>query len=122
MRFECARCLAERKRGLDMRVRWTLVPASQITSGSVSAEEEQELTSDDLDVSFYTGDEVDLGELARETLLLELEPCPRCDVDECEGDRYLSPPPEADEVVAEDARWAQLGTLRAEMAKRQGSN
>ncbi len=115
MRFECARCLAERSHPLDMAVKWTLVPAKSISAG-MSEEEELELTADDLDVSFYSGEEIDLGELVREAVLLELEPNPRCRVDECEGDRYLSPPSEAPPSAEIDPRWAGLAALQAKKA------
>jgi uncharacterized protein len=112
LRYECARCLAERTGRYDADLRWTLVPMRVVSGGDVRPEEEQELSADDLDVSFYAGEEFDVEELLRETILLELEPCPRCPVDECEGDRYLSAPSETDEVFETDGRWAALAALR----------
>lgn len=112
LRFECARCLADRSTEYNESLRWTLVPQRVVAGGDVRPEEEVELSSDDLDVSFYSGDEFDVAELLRETILLELEPCPRCPVDECEGDRYLSAPSEVEETPDIDARWAALAALR----------
>jgi len=46
--------------------------------GRTAAEEEVELSEDELDVTFYDGAAVDLGEAVAETLLLNLDPYPRC--------------------------------------------
>lgn len=43
-----------------------------------AADEEVELSEDELDVAFYDGGAVDLGEAVAETLLLNLDPYPRC--------------------------------------------
>jgi len=56
-------------------------------AGGGSADEELELSEGELDVVFYDGASVDLGEAVAETLSLALDPYPRC--------------PEADRVLAE---------------------
>lgn len=107
IQFECARCLTERHRDLTIPLHWTLLPKAQVDAPS---KEEIELTTDDLDTSFYEGEEVDLGELAREAILLAIDPAPRCSADEeCEADRYLSEP----EPPREDPRWGPLKELLA---------
>jgi uncharacterized metal-binding protein YceD (DUF177 family) len=113
--FECARCLKENERPLDIRLRWTLVPRSTIArSASLSAEEEVELTTDDLDVSFFDGEEIDLMEIVREAILLELDPAPRCEVDSCEFQGYAArPSPEAEPEI--DPRWAPLQAMKEKL-------
>ncbi len=108
--FECARCLAERERTLEVPLHWTLMPKRQIDNPS---KEEIELSTDDLDTSFYEGEEVDLAELAREAILLELEAVPRCGPDEaCAADDYLSTPEEVSAPKA-DPRWGPLQEMLA---------
>jgi uncharacterized metal-binding protein YceD (DUF177 family) len=113
--FECARCLKENERPLDIRLRWTLVPRSTIArAASLSPEEEVELTTDDLDVSFFDGDEIDLMEIVREAILLELDPAPRCEVDSCEFQGYAAAPSsEAEPEI--DPRWAPLQAMKEKL-------
>lgn len=105
VRFECGRCLAERERTFEIPLDWTLMPKKHIDNPS---KEEIELSTDDLDTSFYEGEELDLAELAREAILLELDPIPRCDANEsCAADDYLSIPDENSAPKA-DPRWGPL--------------
>lgn len=111
--FECARCLTENERPIAMKLRWTLVPRTEL-SGGLSNDEEVGLTTDDLEVSFYEGEEIDLGDLVREALLLELDPAPRCGVDSCVFTTYTTASAEpADAPV--DPRWAPLAALRGKV-------
>ena len=103
---DCARCLAPLERQLSLALRWTLLPKAALDA-EVSPEEEVELTTEDLDTSFYEGETIDLRELVREAILLEVDPIPRCDVDECGGAAYEQPPVE-DGETASDPRWAPL--------------
>lgn len=110
--FECARCLADRVTELRIPIHWTLMPRDG-QGGELSRKEEVELTTDDLETSFYEGEEIDLGELAREAILLELDPVPRC---ADEATCLIDPAAVAklDEVEAEpseDPRWAPLKQL-----------
>ena len=103
---DSARCLAPLHRELSLSLRWTLLPKAALDA-DVSAEEEVELSTEDLDTSFYEGETIDLRELVREAILLELDPIPRCDVDECGGAAYEQPPVEDGETTG-DPRWAPL--------------
>ncbi len=114
--FECARCLKENARSISVPVRWTLVPKSAVVVPGMSAEEEVELTTDDLDVSFFDGEEVDLLELAREAVLLDLDPAPRCEVDSCEFQAYAAAPSEEAEPEI-DPRWAPLMAMKDKLKK-----
>ena len=109
--FDCARCLASRPRSLHIGIQWTLIPRP--VGEKLSAEEEVELSDDDLNTSYYEGEEIDLGELAREAILLELDPIPSCGPDE-----DCVPAVEITVVDpnarAEDPRWAPLKKMLAE--------
>ena len=111
---QCARCLVDMKRLLTLKIRWTLLPTSSL-GHRVSEEEEVELTTDDLDVSFYDGDEIDLADLVREAVLLETEQVPRCDVDDCSNKLYVQPP--ADSAPKVDPRWGPLQQMKEKLSK-----
>lgn len=118
MGYACATCLEEEALDLRIDMRWTLVPKAALAGDKLSEQEEVELTVDDLDVSFFEGEEIDLAELAREAILLELDPCPRHDVDACSGRRYLSDPAgEAGDEDSLDPRWAPLAALKDRLGK-----
>jgi uncharacterized protein len=114
--FECARCLRENARPVAIRLRWTMVPRKQLMGGGATSDEEVALTTDDLEVSFYEGEELDLTDLVREAILLDLDPAPRCEVDGCEFAEYTtaSPVPEGEPV---DPRWAPLAALKDKLRK-----
>jgi uncharacterized metal-binding protein YceD (DUF177 family) len=108
-RFDCARCLAERQRTLHIPIHWTLIPKT--TFSDPDKETEVELTFDDLDTSFYEGEEVDLGELVREALLLELPGAPRCgDSEECDA---MDADADAEQPTKKklDPRWGPLQAM-----------
>ncbi|MFT6399830.1 MAG: uncharacterized metal-binding protein YceD (DUF177 family) [Bradymonadia bacterium] len=108
--FDCARCLSSRARSLELPIHWTLIPKS--TFSDPDNDQEVELTSDDMDTSFYEGEEIDLGDLAREALLLELQPVPRCG--ESEDCKTTFPTPNEDEWPTKpklDPRWGALQAM-----------
>ena len=107
--FDCARCLAERQRTLHLPIHWTLIPKTAFSDPD--KETEVELTSDDLDTSFYEGEEIDLGALAREAVLLELPGIPRCaDSEVC---TKVLREPENDQPAKKklDPRWGPLQAM-----------
>ena len=105
--FDCAACLAERQRKLEIDIHWTLIPKTAFTDDDNQTE--VELTSDDLDTSFYEGEEVDLGELAREAILLELPSIPRCSEAEVCTREYDEEPKPSKETV--DPRWGPIQAM-----------
>lgn len=116
--FECARCLKDNDRSIALSMRWTFVPRKSMLSGGMTAEEEYELTADDLDVSFFDGDEIDLADVVREAILLELDAVPRCEVDACDESVYRSASSQPDSARSEDAmdpRWAKLAEMKANL-------
>ncbi len=77
--LECSRCLKEFSHTLISSFRVDYMPLKEI-----GKEKEYELKSDDLDISFYKGDRIDLTELIKEQILLSLPMQPLCSTD-CKG-------------------------------------
>ena len=73
----CARCLDDFVMDVQRPFHCLLLPHSHVPG-------EVELEEDDLDLSFYSGDEVDISPLVREQLLLGLPTQPLCRED-CRG-------------------------------------
>lgn len=74
---QCARCVEAYTFVLEKEFSLVLLPRPDIPG-------ERELNEEDLDLSFYKGDEVDLSPLIREQLLLALPTRPLCQ-DTCKG-------------------------------------
>jgi len=77
--FVCSRCLKKTVRPLDILLKWTFLPLKGLRYMTNAAGEETELTDDDLDVSFYEGETIDLLDVAREAVDLDLAPYPTCE-------------------------------------------
>jgi uncharacterized metal-binding protein YceD (DUF177 family) len=107
--FDCARCLAERQRALHLPIHWTLIPKTAFSDSD--KEMEVELTSDDLDTSFYEGEEIDIGELAREAVLLELPVIPRCAESETCAKALEATVAEQPTKKKVDPRWGPLQAM-----------
>jgi uncharacterized metal-binding protein YceD (DUF177 family) len=73
--FSCARCLERNHETMQLKLSWTLLPRSAFATSDITEEEGVELTADDLDVSFYDGDEVDLFEIVRAQPSLTWQTC-----------------------------------------------
>jgi uncharacterized metal-binding protein YceD (DUF177 family) len=73
-------------------------------------EEEVELGEDELDVMFYEGGAIDLGEAAAQTLLLALDPYPRCPA--AEAALREAGVKSEDEAKAESSPFAALKALK----------
>jgi len=73
----CARCLEDFDLEIDRPFHCILLPHSQVPA-------EVELEQEDLDLSYYSGEHVDLSPLMREQLVLGLPTQPLCD-DRCRG-------------------------------------
>ncbi|TVR01499.1 MAG: hypothetical protein EA398_09805 [Deltaproteobacteria bacterium] len=117
--FDCARCLQRVERSLDLPVRWTFAPRAMLDRDVMAdSEEGRRLDPEDLEVSFLSGDEVDLVDVVRELLLLELDPAPTCGVDTCRPMTYKPSPsldPEQVEGHRSDPRWRALEALRGKL-------
>lgn len=114
--FDCARCLARLEQRWRHDFRWTLFPHDSLEVQRLSEQEEIELSEDDLDVSFYEGEEIDLEALARELILLEIEYAPSCGLSDCpnlEDIDSLITQEEAEKRV--DPRWEKLASIKKQL-------
>jgi uncharacterized protein len=75
---KCGRCAEDFEGAYAREVRFVLVPAAMGAPG------ETRLSAEDLEFSVYQGEEIDLGPLIREQVLLALPTRPLCR-DECRG-------------------------------------
>ena len=76
---ECTRCLASITHKIDVPLK-----AAFVTEENYTSEKEAELRRDDLDVSIYDGEKIDLTDLVREQILLDLPTQIPCKED-CKG-------------------------------------
>ncbi len=79
LKCDCGRCLEPFTVPVDTKIDVMLLPSAHNTG-----EAEQEVAEDDLGVSYYKDDVVDLGELMREQFYLALPMKPLCQ-EECRG-------------------------------------
>jgi uncharacterized protein len=77
--LQCSRCLKNFQRDLDVPVNVIYHPAEELRG-----EERHEIKDDELDMGFYEGDELDVGELIVEQILLNVPMKPLC-TDACRG-------------------------------------
>jgi uncharacterized protein len=120
-RYECGRCLRERTYGIDDELEFFLMPREEFEDTyDVGEEEEIELEAEDMDVSFFSGEVIDLEPLFREAMLLELPTLALCPPEDREGcdealqelgggiieDLRVEPEEEAEPEV--DDRWSAL--------------
>lgn len=107
---ECLRCLQPVEKSLDLRFSAAFVTAENYTQAA-----EAKLDEQDLDVSIFEGDRIDLTELAREQILLALDEQVFCREDcrglcqKCSANRNLIDCNCEEKEV--DPRWAALKNL-----------
>ncbi|MDQ3181629.1 MAG: DUF177 domain-containing protein [Acidobacteriota bacterium] len=77
--LECNRCLQPTKSSLKIPFK-----AVFVTPENYTQEKEAEINAEDLEVSIFEGDKIDLGELVREQILLNL-PTQRFCRENCQG-------------------------------------
>lgn len=77
--LKCGRCLKEALLPLDIVFKEEYIPAEDIRG-----ETEQELSDRDLDLGFYSNDELDIKEIVKEQVLLSVPIKPLCS-EECRG-------------------------------------
>lgn len=115
--YACGRCMSAREIPVDTDVDFVLMSEAQ-WSNAYGDEEEIALSEHEMNASFYTGDLIDLGELIREAVMLELPVHPHCPPnlhDECDS---LYEERIGEDTVAEleeqkvDLRWTPLKDLR----------
>jgi uncharacterized protein len=118
--FACGRCLSEREHEFDESVEFVVL-SKAAWEATYEGENEIELDADDLDVSFYEGDTIDLRPLVREAIILELPNYPRCPEELREACDEAYEAYVGGEVLDEqeensvDLRWGPLKELKKKM-------
>jgi uncharacterized protein len=114
--YDCGRCLSERKLEVDTECDFVLMSETE-WSNAYAGEEEIALKEDEMDVSYYEGDFIDLADLIREAVLLEIPGYPACPDDlreECDAlyeERIGEETVEELEEQKVDLRWGPLKDL-----------
>lgn len=122
----CVRCLGEKALTMQLALDEALFPRPDHPTEA----EEVELESEDLDMAFYEGSEVDLEPFVRELIFLEVPAYPGCDAQEmlsCPQYQEFSqtqvaqPASEAsgDDI---DPRWNALRALKERMSDEEPKN
>jgi len=78
LEFECSRCLKKFRRVMDVPVNVVYHPVTEL------GDDRHGLKDDEMDMGFYQDDELDLQELIREQIMLNIEMKPLCD-EHCRG-------------------------------------
>lgn len=109
--IECTRCLQEIEKDLEIPFKVTYVTAENYTDAK-----ESELNDEDLDVSIFDGHKIDLNELVREQIILNLPEQIFCSEDckglcaKCGANRNLIDCNCEEKEI--DPRWAALKNLK----------
>jgi len=108
----CRRCLSPCPSEVDLSLELRLLPATL----QPASNEEVELSPEDCDTHFFHDDEIDLHEILRESLLVELEPYRQCS-EACAGlcsgcGANLNLEPCRCTPVEGDPRWQELLRLK----------
>jgi uncharacterized protein len=83
LRMQCGRCLEAFERPVDADLDLFFLPRGKDTEAR-EEEDDVELSDHDMVVAYYDGDRLDIGEMVREQLFLDL-PLRRVCRDECKG-------------------------------------
>lgn len=118
--LKCSRCLNDFTHPLDVSFRGEYNPAEE-----TAKEDEKELIGKELDLSFYSNDEINVDELIKEQLLLSIPMKPLCNV-ECAGiclkcGQDLIKGPCECKTIEVDPRLAPLQKLKESMKDRETS-
>lgn len=73
LELQCGRCLRSFSRDMDVDIDVVYHPVEELRD-----EEKYEVREDELDMGFYVGDELDVGELVTEQVLLNVPMKPLC--------------------------------------------
>ncbi|MFZ6016051.1 MAG: YceD family protein [Nitrospirota bacterium] len=79
LQLQCSRCLKDFKRHISVPVDVVYHPVTEL-----KGEEKYELNSEELDMGFYSGEELELLDLIKEQIMLNLPMKPLCS-DSCKG-------------------------------------
>jgi uncharacterized protein len=78
LELQCSRCLKDFRRSLDIPVNVVYHPIADIGN------EKHELKDDEMDMGFYMGEELNMQELLKEQILLNIQMKPLC-AESCRG-------------------------------------
>ena len=115
--FTCGRCMEDQLSEVQTDVEFVLMPREKWQERYEGAEE-IELQAEDLDVSFYDGESIDLEPLIREALLLDLPVYAACSEEAREACDEAYAQHVGDETVAKneensiDLRWGPLKDIK----------
>lgn len=109
--IECSRCLNPVITTIEMPFKASYIEAEHYTT-----EKERELHGDDLEIAIYDGEKIDLSDLAREQILLNLPTQTFCQ-ENCQGlcpkcGTNLNKETCSCETKEIDPRWAKLKNLK----------
>ena len=119
--YDCGRCLEHREQLLEINPEWVLMEKKDFVK-KYSTQDEFELSAEDLDVSVYEGEEINLSDLLRESVLLELPTYARCPEGstQCDSDYERNVGSKAiiqNEEASGDLRWSALKDLKLSSKK-----
>ena len=119
--YDCGRCLEHREQPLEINPEWVLMEKKEFVK-RYSTHDEIELSAEDLDVSVYEGEEINLNDLLRESILLELPTYARCPEGstQCDSDYEQNVGSKAiiqNEEASGDLRWSALKDLKLSSKK-----
>src|SRR5690606_45014 len=115
--YRCGRCLEIKRIVLDSEVDFVLM-SRRSWQKTYESSIEIELSEEDLDVSYYEGDIIDLRPIIREAVLLELPSfalCPPEEIEACDiaFEKYIGKEAiEANEDAGIDLRWRALKAIK----------
>ncbi len=117
--YLCGRCTADQEMVLDIPLDAVLMPRSEAV-GEDEDDQEVELTQEDLDVSFYDGSEIDLSDVVREAIYLEVPTYPSCGIEPAQDcpnwQANMSQQVQKMKDNDGDLRWEALRALKARMS------
>ena len=117
--FDCVRCLAARELRVDQTVQHVLVHQAGVSRPGDDEIEVSEEEAEGPDVHTFDGEQVELVEIFREDLLLELPMNPTCahaGLAECQAAAAGAG------AAGVDPRWAPLAALRARLGGEPGGD
>jgi len=122
--FKCVRCSSAREMGLEIALSAVLMPRPGAEGHPFEEDEEGiELSAEDLDVTFYDGTEIDLDDIVREAIYLEMPDYPSCGVEPKEAcpdwQANIGEQATKMEENSTDLRWEALKAIKARMADRE---
>lgn len=119
--YACVRCTADQAITLTLPLDAVLMPRPELDE-TFEDEDGVELVAEDMDVSFYEGLEIDLSDVVREAIFLEMPTYPSCGIEPREDcpQWQANMGGSAKEMARDDVdlRWEALRAIKARMANK----